>query len=131
CTVQFMGETSDGGKVEVFQIRTDKFKADIRLLVTEHMDQRLSGEQAHRNHLESLAVVGELRMRDRFLPDSALQPCHQNGRITRYPDPAFMNDRHRPAKIADVGNNVRGEDNNDVLSNSAQQVVEAYPFFRI
>jgi hypothetical protein len=36
-----------------------------------------------------------------------------------------MNDRHLPAEIADIGDDMRGKNDNHVLPDGAEQVVEA------
>src|SRR5690348_14186219 len=42
-----------------------------------------------------------------------------------------MDNRHRMAQVRDIRNDVGGENDDDVLSDRAQQIVKADPFLRI
>ena len=66
-----------------------------------------------------------------FFQTRPFSACDQRSRIARGVNPSLMNDRHVAAQIAHVGDDVRGENDDDVLADGAEQVVKAHALFGI
>ena len=66
-----------------------------------------------------------------FFHTRPFSACDQRGRIARGVHPSLMNDGHVAAQVADVGDDVRGENDDDVLADGAEQIVEAHALFGV
>src|SRR3546814_232859 len=103
-------------EVHVLQVGRDGCEALARIVVAEHVDHRLAGDQSRRKH----AVGGEMLVQrglvDRLLPHSAVERSNRLARLAGQAQLALGDDRHARAQVGDVLDDMRGQEHHHLLT---------------
>src|SRR5580692_12663771 len=104
-----MQEATNRREIEILEIGSDRLKASFGSFAVQHVDQCSPCDQAHRDHMEALAIGREVGRLNHFLPDATVEFGYRSGRFTSQHDAPLMNDRHPATKITDIRHNVSGK----------------------
>ena len=94
--------------------------------VADDVHQRAAGHQPRRDDRQLRLHGVQIAAGNRLLPDAALEPRRQRLRLAGQQHASLVDDRHVRAQVAHVGDDVRGQDDDDVLADVREQVVEAH-----
>ena len=82
-------------------------------------------------HIAAFEWRLQLRALDGASPDTAAHTLHQGSRVAVRHDATSHQDGHARAQVADIVDDVSGQDHHDALADLTQQVVEAVALFGV
>src|SRR5688572_10494974 len=115
-----------GGEVDVLEIGLYglELRPGGRLAV--HVDDRAAGEELGGDDRVLPLDVRQLALGDHAAPNTSAQLLDGDERLGLEDDLAVVDDRHAAAELGDVLDDVRGENDNRVLAEVAEEVEEAH-----
>ena len=122
---------ADAMHVHVLEQRLDRRESVAGRGLTVDVHDRIAGDESDGDHLEARLNVGQLRFANAFPPDMSANVVEHLRRIALKDHLAAADDRHPAAELADVLDDVRRENDDDVLADLAQQIEKPVPLVGI
>src|SRR6266478_5986255 len=116
---------ADLGKEDVFQVRAAWQETSIERRLTQYVKERTASHEPVGNDFVALLENGMLRLVVGALPNAALQLCNSSIWFPLKEHFALLNDGHSRAEIHHVLQDVRRENDDDLLADLRKQIVEA------
>src|SRR5580765_6683042 len=98
---------ADAVQIHVLEVRLDCRKAVTRRGVAVDVNHGVTGNEAHRDHIQSRLQAGELGFADALAPDVAAHLVEHLLRIALQNNLTLVDDRHTATQLAHVFNDVR------------------------
>src|SRR4051794_5531263 len=95
------------------------------------MNHRITGDEAHRDDIQRRLQRGKLRFGDPLAPEMAAYLLEHLVRIALKNDLPLIDDRHATAELADVLDDVRRENDDNVIADLREKIEKTMSFVRV
>src|SRR5207237_7216407 len=118
-------DVAQRGEVNVFEARRDRLETRVRTFFAEDVNDGAAGDEFRRDDGVLLLKRFELALRNHAAPDLSFESANRFERLALHQHAAAGDDRHVRAEVADVFDDVRRKDDDDVLADLGEEVVKA------
>src|SRR4051812_48095657 len=117
--------------VDVLEQRLDRRESFAGRRLAVDVYDRIAGHESRRDDLEARLDVGQLRFRNPLAPDMTADVVEHLRRIALKNPLSAADDRHPTTQFADILDDMRRQNHDDVLADLAQQIEKSMSLVRV